>query len=294
MSTALPPDSDTAPKPARGRPRLSPATPDAAPAAPLYRRSEEGSDPSFATTLAHGLSVLGSFRPGEAALSNGELSRRTGLSRATVTRLTRTLAELGHVRRDEAGRFRLGTRTLAMAYPLLAGLRIRQLARPLMRDFAADAGGTVSLAMPFGTDFIYVETVRMTESAPHLPDVGFASALAPTAVGRALLSLHSTEEFADFEAAMAAKGPEEWRARKAATLAGMAACREQGFCVSLGEWRPEVYGVAAPIYRTRDGDCLAVNCGIPSFRISPDRVASEFGPRMAGLARAIRNLMPGA
>ena len=42
-----------------------------------------------------------------------------------------------------------------------------------MRDFAAYTGGTVSIAMPLGLDFIYVETLRTTDAVPHLPDVGF-------------------------------------------------------------------------------------------------------------------------
>ena len=46
----------------------------------------------------------------------------------------------------------------------------------------AYTGGTVSIAMPFGLDFIYVETLRTTDAVAHLPDVGFASSLAPTAV----------------------------------------------------------------------------------------------------------------
>src|SRR6266567_4010183 len=101
-------------------------------------------DPSFATTLAHGLGVL------------------------------------------------------AAAYPVLSALKVRQLARPLMREFAAYAGGTVSIAMPFGLDFIYVETLRTTDAVPHAPDVGFSSSLAPTAVGRALLSLYTKEEVAAY------------------------------------------------------------------------------------------------
>lgn len=258
------------------------------------RRAAEAADPSFATTLAHGLDLLAVFQAGEGALSNGTLALRTGLSRPTVSRLTRTLAELGYLRRDPTGRFRIGTSTLAMAYPLLAGLKIRQLARPMMRDFAADAGGAVSIAMPFGLNFIYVETVRMTEAAPHTPDVGFASALAPTAVGRALLSLYTEAEFAAYEAAMAAADPEPWPDLRPKLRASIQACREQGYSLSLGEWRPEIYGVAAALYRTAEGDCLAVNCGIPSFRCSPEQVEREFGPRMLGLARSMRALMPPA
>src|SRR5437762_2520656 len=99
---------------------------------------ETQSDPSFATTLAHGLDVLAAFRRSPGPLSNAELAAHTGLSRPTVSRLTYTLAQLGYLKRDAKG-FVLGLGVLAAAYPVLSALKVRQLARPLMRDFAAYA-----------------------------------------------------------------------------------------------------------------------------------------------------------
>ncbi len=61
--------------------------------------------------------------------------------------------------------------------------------------------------------------------------------------------------------------------------------------VSLGEWRREIFGVAAPLYRTPAGECLSVNCGIPSFRFSAEQIERECGPRILGLARSIRSLV---
>src|SRR4249919_786108 len=171
--------------------------------------TEDHADPSFATTLAHGLDVLAVFRNGSGSLSNADLAGSTGLSRPTVSRLTYTLAQLGYLKRDAKGRFELGLGVLAAAYPVLSALKVRQLARPLMRDFAAYTGGTVSIAMPFGLDFIYVETLRTTDAVTHLPDVGFASSLAPTAVGRALLSLFTREELDAYVADVKAERPEE-------------------------------------------------------------------------------------
>ena len=156
--------------------------------------TEDQSDPSFATTLAHGLDVLAAFRNSNGSLSNADLALHTGLSRPTVSRLTYTLAQLGYLKRDAKGRFELGLGILAAAYPVLSALKVRQMARPLMRDFAAYAGGTVSIAMPFGLDFIYVETLRTTDAVPHVPDVGFTGTLATTAVGRTLLSLFTKDE----------------------------------------------------------------------------------------------------
>ena len=223
-------------------------------------------DPSFATTLAHGLDVLAAFRNGSGSLSNADLAAHTGLSRPTVSRLTYTLAQLGYLKRDAKGRFELGLGVLAAAYPVLSALKVRQLARPLMRDFAAYTGGTVSIAMPFGLDFIYVETLRTTDAVPHVPDVGFTGTLATTAVGRALLSLSTPEELDGLCRKREGGAPRGSRIRATRTLPDIELCKERGFAVSLGEWRREIFGVAAPLYRTPTGDCLSVNCGIPSFR----------------------------
>src|ERR1700733_14149648 len=213
----------------------SPAVP-----APSRSRGDPG-DPAFATTLAHGLDVLAAFRHSSGSLSNADLAAHTGLSRPTVSRLTYTLAQLGYLKRDTRGRFALGLGVLAAAYPVLSALKVRPLARPLMRDFAAYTGGTVSIAMPFGLDFIYVETLRTTDAVPHVPDVGFTGTLATTAVGRALMSLATPDEAQQYLQAVKAKRPEELDYVKARTLPDMELCREREFAVSIGEWRPGVF-----------------------------------------------------
>lgn len=251
-------------------------------------------DPSFATTLAHGLELLAAFRNHGGPLSNADLAQHSGLSRPTVSRLTYTLAQLGYLKRDAKGRFELGLGILAAAYPVLSALKVRQLARPLIRDFAAYAGGTVSIAMPFGLDFIYVETLRTTDAVPHVPDVGFTGTMATTAVGRALLSLFSPEEREAYAARVKRERPEEVDYVRTRTLPDVELCWERGFAVSLGEWRREIFGVAAPLYRTPGGDCLSVNCGIPSFRFSAEQIERECGPRILGLARSIRSLVENA
>jgi DNA-binding IclR family transcriptional regulator len=251
---------------------------------------DEG-DPSFATTLAHGLDVLAAFRNSSGPLSNADLALHTGLSRPTVSRLTHTLTQLGYLKRDAKGRFELGLGVLAAAYPVLSALKVRQLARPLMRDFAAYAGGTVSIAMPYGLDFIYVETLRTTDAVPHVPDVGFTGTLATTAVGRALLTLFNEDELDRYVQTVKAERPQELEYVQARTLPDVERCKERGFAVSIGEWRREIFGVAAPLYRTATGDCLSVNCGIPSFRFSAEQIERECGPRILGLARSIRSLV---
>src|SRR6202035_3098243 len=105
--------------------------------APVPSRSRgDPGDPAFATTLAHGLDVLAAFRHSSGALSNADLAGHTGLSRPPVSTLSYTLPRLASLKRDTRGRFVLGLGVLAAAYPVLSALKIRQMARPLMREFA--------------------------------------------------------------------------------------------------------------------------------------------------------------
>ena len=249
----------------------------------------DSADPSFATTLAHGLDVLAAFRNRSGPCRTPTRAAYRPVA-AAVSRLTYTLAQLGYLKRDAKGRFELGLGILAAAYPVLSALKVRQLARPRMRDFAAYSGGTVSIAMPFGLDFIYVETLRTTDAVAHLPDVGFASSLAPTAVGRALLSLFTDEEIESYVAKVKAERPDEAEYVQTRTLPDVAVCRERGFAVSLGE-------SAGDLWRRRTALSDAVRrlsfrqLRPPLFRFNAEQIERECGPRILGLARSIRALV---
>lgn len=254
------------------------------------KSSSEGVDPNFATTLAHGLALLAAFDSSGATLGNADLATRVGLSRPTVSRLCATLEALGYLTRDIRGRFKPGVKVLKVAYPVLAGLKIRQLARPFLREFAAYTGATVSIVMPLGLECIYVETVRTKDVSSHVPETGFTIPAMPTAVGRALLSLYTDDELKAFYDDASVAQPEEYDRFRPRVEAGIAHCRASQFCVSLGEWRPEIFAVASPLMRTAGGDCLAVNCGIPAYRFTAREVEQECGPRLAALAASIRVL----
>jgi hypothetical protein len=56
---------------------------------------ESGKDRRFVSALARGLEVLTCFKPGDRFLGNGQIAARTGVPKATVSRLTQTLTALG-------------------------------------------------------------------------------------------------------------------------------------------------------------------------------------------------------
>jgi DNA-binding IclR family transcriptional regulator len=254
------------------------------------QRASDIPDPFFATTLARGLEVLAAFRPEDRDLSNSELAARTSLTRPTVSRLANTLLKLGYLRRSDSGRYVLSTRVLRIAYPVLAQLRLRQIARPLMREFAEQARGTVSIGTLDGIDLIYVETIRMTESNDFVPDIGVSLPLVLAAMGRALLSMLPDDARSATLARIRHDSPELWKRYGRNTERAIAQCRERGYCASFGDFRPEIHAVAAPLLTSSQGEVFAINCGIPVYRLKSGELEREIGPRLAALAGAIRAL----
>ena len=59
-------------------------------------------DRKFVVALARGLEVLRAFTPSEGLLGNQEIAARTGLPKATVSRLTYTLTMLADLPRQNS------------------------------------------------------------------------------------------------------------------------------------------------------------------------------------------------
>src|ERR1700693_5583409 len=125
------------------------------------------SDRHFVTALARGLEVLACFRHGDRMLGNQELSKRCGLAKSTVSRLTHTLTNLGYlVYVEESAKYSLGTATLRLASDMLSRLDIRKLAHPLMQELAEFGQCTVSLGSRDRLSLIYIDAGRGSAAGP--------------------------------------------------------------------------------------------------------------------------------
>ena len=139
-------------------------------------------DRQFAMTLARGLEVLRAFTAANPILSNREIAERTGLPKPTISRLTYTLGMLGYVSKDIlTQKYRLASGVLALGHPLLASMKTRQLAKPLMANIAKETGCTVNLGLRDRTDTVYVDSVRADGRNEYLriPGALFSGHLCP-------------------------------------------------------------------------------------------------------------------
>ncbi|MFM0212209.1 IclR family transcriptional regulator [Paraburkholderia sediminicola] len=244
----------------------------------------EEDDRQFAFTLARGLEILRCFQPGEVALGNKDFVARTGLSKATVSRLAYTLTELGYLRHDEAARnYRLGGGVLSMGYPLLAGMRIRQIARPFMRELALQVRGSVSLGMRDQSNMVYIECCPRDKRIRARPDVGAVRPILRMAMGRAWLAAVAPQEREVALNRLRIAVPDQWQQYGAQVQQALHDYQQTGACFSYGDALKNAYGVGVPLCAPVDAETLVFNCAVPAQSSQGRRLIDEIAPRLIAM-----------
>ncbi len=245
-------------------------------------------DRHFVTALARGLSVLSCFGSGEKMLGNLDIARRCKLPKSTVSRLTHTLTRLGYlVHLEEAGKYRLGTSTLALGSAMLARLDVRDLARPLMQELADFSKAMVSLGSRDRLSMIYVGNARSSSALTLSLDVGSRIPIATTAMGRAYLALIPEREREDIMERVRELDEVAWPAIRAGIERAMREYRETGCVSSFGEWQADVNAIAVPLRPGGGLPPMAINCGGPAFTLTKDFLLGDVRPRLIALVRQL-------
>ncbi|WP_232314862.1 IclR family transcriptional regulator [Oceanibaculum pacificum] len=259
--------------------------------APLYEDDpldEDPKDRQFVTALARGLEVLRCFRPGDAGLGNQDIAERTGLPKPTISRLTHTLTRLGYLKyADRQGIYQLGPGVLALGYSMLAGLDIRDRARPLMQELADQANASVALGSRDRLSMVYLECCRGQGAVTLRLDVGSRVPIATTAMGRALLASLPEAERAYLLGLMRDRFPDEFPKLEQGVERAIRDIETRGFCLSLGDWQGDVHAAAVPLLAADRSAVFGLNCGGPSFLLSPRKLEEEIGPRLVEIAKQL-------
>ncbi|PLC50366.1 IclR family transcriptional regulator [Pollutimonas subterranea] len=257
----------------------------------MRHRSQE-TNTAFATTVAHGLAVVECFRVGEPVLSNKDLVERTGLSKATISRLTYTLVLKGLLMYDaNLRRYRLGSSLLSLSYPLLASMKVRQLARPYMKDLADLAGGSVSLGLYDKLHMVYVETSRGHDAIAFRPDIGARLPVLASAIGMTWLAQAPDPVRQDIVHTIMQNDPNYYSRNADSWRQAKIDFSRKGYCVSLGGWQSDVHAVAVPLPTPVNGDVMVFNCGVPVARLKEGQLEGLIAPRLLAMVREINALL---
>jgi DNA-binding IclR family transcriptional regulator len=213
----------------------------------------------------------------------------TGLPKSTVSRLTKTLVELGYLRHDAKNRqYFVGPSVLALGYSALANLRVADIARPHMQALADATGALISLATRDRLSMLYLEACSSDTTMTLKMRRGVRMPIVTTSIGRAFLAALPDKEREYLLSALRQKSDPEADARDQAALKReFLRFETEGHCLSLGEWNSDVNAAATPIYWKGGTDLIVISISGPSFIITQRFLQDELVPRLMDLATHI-------
>jgi IclR family transcriptional regulator, acetate operon repressor len=191
-------------------------------------------------------SVFDAFTAEDSELRVGEIARRTGLAKATASRLVAELVEHGFLERSGQA-VRVGLRFFELGQRAARPQELRRLALANMADLRSATRQTVHLGVLDGTEVVYVVILRSRTAPPMGSRVGGRLPAHATGVGKALLAWAEPEVVdAVVAAGLPAVGPRTIT-DDAALRTELAAVRERGVAYEREESGPGVLCAAAPI-----------------------------------------------
>jgi DNA-binding IclR family transcriptional regulator len=157
-----------------------------------------------------------------------------------------------------------------------------------MREMAEMCSGNASVGVMSGDSFVHVQTAGLPPGWPHVPDIGQSGPLHHSALGWSILSMLPSKEYDAKITEIRAIHGQDFEDSRSVMEAAVARCQAEGFCVSYGDWRPELVAAGAPIGRTEDGLFVAIACAVPRYRAVTEYFETDFGPRLAEAAASMR------
>jgi len=207
--------------------------------------------------LSRGLRVLALFTVDHPEWSLSDLSRRTGLHKATAYRMTRTMEAEGFLVFDTTtGKYHLGPATIPLSFLASAQSELVRLARPYLEELAELTGETTNLAVEVEGSVVVIGQVLTSHPfKPSLPLGRVLTDLANTH-GQLFAAFRPEGERARLLAAPQAKLTPNTVTDSVEIAAKLVRVADEGVAFDLEEHGLGICAVAAPV-RDQSGDVKA-------------------------------------
>lgn len=249
-------------------------------------------------TLGKAMAVLEIVAASDDPMRFTDILKRSDQPRGTLHRQLSNLVEEGLLAVNRDHSYALGVRLLKFASKAWAGNEFRTIAEPHLRRLHDITGETVHLGVLRGLDVIYLDKVESRQAVRMYSQIGNASPVYCTGVGKAALSSLPDTEIARILPRIVFHCFTEHTLRDAAALsAEIEEIRRSGVAFDREEHEIGIRCVAAPIHSADRSFVAGVSVTGPAYRVSMealdgwkvsvketagrimDDMASRLGPR---------------
>jgi len=246
------------------------------------------SDRQFITALARGLDVIRCFEPGEGLLGNQEIAEKTGLPKATVSRITYTLSALGYLEfLPKWSKYQLGAPVLTLGYAFLNNFGLRTLAKPHMQALADRFNCAVGMGARDRLSVLYVDLCRGPGTLTLRLDVGSRLPILRSVTGWAFVAGLPEEERESIKEAIQRRHADLWPQASAGIDDACSQFEAQGYVIGQGVFEKTINVVAAPFVTPDRTNVFVFNITGPSFELTPKVMKQDGGPRLLSMLQNI-------
>ncbi|QCQ92768.1 IclR family transcriptional regulator [Rhodococcus sp. SGAir0479] len=229
--------------------------------------------------------LLGSFDPDSSSLSLSELTRRSGVAKATVHRLAAEMVDLGLLERAGTD-YRLGLRLFELGQLVPTQRILRDAALPFLQDLHAATSGTVHLAIRADLDVLYVDKIPGPGSPDLLSRVAGRLPLEVTATGKVLLAFSPTAVFDEVVERGIAKFTPRTVASAALLRGQLERARRDAMSIEAEEVRLGTASAAVPLFAGA-GVIGAIGVSTTTARMNVARIAGPLQSAGRAVSRAL-------
>jgi len=247
------------------------------------------------SALLRGLQLLRAFTPSDSSLGNQELIERTGLPKATVSRLTYTLVSLGYLTYNPVlGRYGIGPATVSLGYSGLSGSALVYMAKPLMQRLAFETGVAVAMGMRDGLEMVYIANSRPETPVTLRLNVGSRLPIWQTSMGRAYLAAMDERLREEIVARLVDTAPADSDKILRLVEGALESYARDGYVTSFGDWYSYINAVGVPFSPTDGSEMVAITCGGITDLAPIEACLSSFAPKLKTLVEDLQNRLVGA
>lgn len=199
-------------------------------------------------TLERGLLLLETFDADNPEMSLNDLRERTGLPKATIQRLMKTLEARRWVAYEPSTRkYRLGASVLRISYLAASRSELVRVVHPFLVRLAEESRETASLCTWTDLGPLMLDTVLTPRHFKPVTNIGMILGMT-TADAQVLIAFGPEEAWDTFLANPIPRYTELTLTDPAEVRERWRAVREQGVAFDKGEWNLEIPAVAVPVF----------------------------------------------
>jgi IclR family acetate operon transcriptional repressor len=259
-------------------------------AAEVAASADRASAP-LSTTVAKALAVMDALAAqSEQGIGLADLSLQLHMPKSTVHRYLATLTQLGLAERRGDDRFRLGTKVIELAGSFLANSDLRNESQAELDALSAQTDETVHLAVPSGTEVVYIAKVESKHALRMYSYIGARLPMYCTALGKAILSFGPPQRTREVLARKLEPRTPRTITSPEALLAELETIRAQGYALDDEENELGIRCVSAPILDYTRLAIAAMSISGPSNRVDRRRCV-ELAPLVCEAAQQVSRRM---